>query len=512
VVRQAGRAVDDRTQFPSRSSDASGPTALLTAGEDARPDDPRFTGGGRLTPAFGIRVGGRRRSGHDVPAFGSPEHSRLMTGSLDLTAVECAAQTGPLVGFAPVVLDPRGPHQEDGGPPTAATRTMPTRRSLRASAGTAMLGRPLGAGVLPNSSLPSPRGGAGMSGVTVLRPLAGSAPTTGALRVKDVERALDAAHAAPQVAEDPTPTGELARPFVDRTVVKEWSELEDVPPPVSVDVFQRAVRAGLAIDDTESLKALDEGTSVGTGSTRAGRSRRELRARERAATSPRSVAARRIAKGGVLAITALGVVSSATPQGLDALGLAKDGAARNTVDFASALAPDVSAPVLSGSQLDQVRRTTLSGHLRTELSDAQAANAVHAGMQVGGTLAELAKQQDAEVLAERQADHQRAVRDVIDNPKGFARLAAADMGYGPAQFQCLNLLWTRESQWNYRASNPSSGAFGIAQALPGSKMNVVGADWRTNPVTQIKWGLNYISERYGTPCGAWAHSQQTGWY
>ena len=85
-------------------------------------------------------------------------------------------------------------------------------------------------------------------------------------------------------------------------------------------------------------------------------------------------------------------------------------------------------------------------------------------------------------------------------------------GFDIDQFPCLDKLWTRESHWNTKASNSSSGAYGIPQALPGSKMATFGDDWRTNPATQIKWGLNYIAQVYGTPCGAWAHSQATGWY
>lgn len=82
----------------------------------------------------------------------------------------------------------------------------------------------------------------------------------------------------------------------------------------------------------------------------------------------------------------------------------------------------------------------------------------------------------------------------------------------PVQFDCLDRLFTRESHWNPRATNHSSGAYGIPQALPGSKMATAGADWRTNGVTQVRWGLRYIARRYGTPCGAWAHSEATGWY
>jgi nucleoid-associated protein YgaU len=87
-----------------------------------------------------------------------------------------------------------------------------------------------------------------------------------------------------------------------------------------------------------------------------------------------------------------------------------------------------------------------------------------------------------------------------------------DAGFDIDQMPCLDKLWDKESGWNHRASNSSSGAYGIPQALPGSKMGSVADDWETNPATQIKWGLGYIEDRYGTPCKAWAHSQETGWY
>jgi hypothetical protein len=80
------------------------------------------------------------------------------------------------------------------------------------------------------------------------------------------------------------------------------------------------------------------------------------------------------------------------------------------------------------------------------------------------------------------------------------------------QWACLENLWDHESGWRWNATNPSSGAYGIPQALPGSKMGAVGGDWRTNPVTQIKWGLQYIKSTYGSPCGAWSHSTSNGWY
>lgn len=86
------------------------------------------------------------------------------------------------------------------------------------------------------------------------------------------------------------------------------------------------------------------------------------------------------------------------------------------------------------------------------------------------------------------------------------------MGQGNDQYSCLVALWNRESRWNVYAHNVSSGAYGIPQALPGEKMASAGADWATNPVTQITWGLGYINGRYGSPCAAWAHSEESGWY
>ncbi|MEV6969662.1 lytic transglycosylase domain-containing protein [Hamadaea sp. NPDC051192] len=93
---------------------------------------------------------------------------------------------------------------------------------------------------------------------------------------------------------------------------------------------------------------------------------------------------------------------------------------------------------------------------------------------------------------------------------GCAELLKA--GFGLDQMPCLDKLWTRESHWNYKSYNSSSGAYGIPQAVPGSKMATVAADWKTNPATQIIWGLGYIKNRYKTPCGAWQHSEDKGWY
>ncbi|GAA1731847.1 hypothetical protein GCM10009809_29100 [Isoptericola hypogeus] len=89
---------------------------------------------------------------------------------------------------------------------------------------------------------------------------------------------------------------------------------------------------------------------------------------------------------------------------------------------------------------------------------------------------------------------------------------AAARGWTGSEWTCLESLWTKESNWDASAMNASSGAYGIPQSLPGSKMATAGSDWQTNPATQIEWGLDYIAGRYGTPCGAWGHSQSVGWY
>ena len=177
---------------------------------------------------------------------------------------------------------------------------------------------------------------------------------------------------------------------------------------------------------------------------------------------------------------------------------------------------------------DTADLSTHRAQVRDARADADAA-AVRAAVQAAADVAAKAAADAAakaaadaaEADAQRQAAAAQAARDsqresLVENarkdPRGAARAMLADFGFADSQFSCLNSLWTRESNWLYNATNSSSGAYGIPQALPASKMATAGADYRTNPVTQIKWGLGYIQDRYGTPCGAWAHSQATGWY
>ncbi|MFC6161664.1 hypothetical protein ACFWUU_23365 [Kribbella sp. NPDC058693] len=119
--------------------------------------------------------------------------------------------------------------------------------------------------------------------------------------------------------------------------------------------------------------------------------------------------------------------------------------------------------------------------------------------------------------ADRSVQEERASRDAErkkyeGTPKEVAMNLLPDHGWSQSQFSCLEKLWNKESRWKVSADNPSSTAYGIPQALPGSRMAAYGKDWRTNPVTQIKWGLDYIEATYGSPCNAWGHSQAKGWY
>ncbi|MEF2976555.1 hypothetical protein [Subtercola sp. YIM 133946] len=137
--------------------------------------------------------------------------------------------------------------------------------------------------------------------------------------------------------------------------------------------------------------------------------------------------------------------------------------------------------------------------------------------------AALAQQQAAEAAANAGSDSGSGSSEGLPpgsvdvNPssaQAYAASRVSAMGWGSDQFSCLVSLWNRESGWRVNAYNEDSGAYGIPQSLPGNKMATAGADWRTNAQTQINWGLSYISRAYGTPCGAWAHSQNTNphWY
>jgi hypothetical protein len=258
-------------------------------------------------------------------------------------------------------------------------------------------------------------------------------------------------------------------------------------------------------------------------------SRKALRAKERAAAevaalpgiSGRELAGRstgrRLAKSGVLAVTAMGVVAASAPNAFSSFGWRLPGhpASGNQAALVglaateSLAAPNLGAPAGGRDDLALALRD-VAAQRKDEARTA--ARAGEAATGAGRTLVDVARQQVLAEAARKRAIAERVSRNILRDPRAYARLLVQQRGWSESQFSCLNLLWNRESGWNYRAMNPSSGAYGIPQSLPGSKMASVAPDWRTNPATQIKWGLNYIAERYGSPCGAWAHSESHGWY
>jgi len=127
-----------------------------------------------------------------------------------------------------------------------------------------------------------------------------------------------------------------------------------------------------------------------------------------------------------------------------------------------------------------------------------------------------AQQASSQQASSQQASSQQAPSSTGPAASGSVQSIAQAMlgsfGWSSSQFSCLEPLWAGESGWSLTASNPSSGAYGIPQALPGSKMASAGADWQTSAATQIRWGLGYIKGTYGSPCAAWSHEQADSWY
>ena len=141
---------------------------------------------------------------------------------------------------------------------------------------------------------------------------------------------------------------------------------------------------------------------------------------------------------------------------------------------------------------------------------AKAAAAKAAAQQA--TQQQATQQQATQQQAAQQTTAQPATSAPSGSPQQIAEQMLSQFGWSSSQFSCLQPLWALESGWNIYASNPSSGAYGIPQALPGSKMASAGPDWQSNAATQIRWGLSYIQGTYGSPCAAWSHEEADGWY
>lgn len=182
---------------------------------------------------------------------------------------------------------------------------------------------------------------------------------------------------------------------------------------------------------------------------------------------------------------------------LGGLGVA---VAVGVVSVTSAAADEPVAPVAAQTRLaadDQVTRLPGKGLPRASRNGIRE--------QVSDLRQRLDKRAEA---ARLKAARQR----VPDNPREIAMRMLPDYGWDASTFSCLDELWVGESNWDAHAENPTSGAYGIPQALPASKMASAGADWETNPATQIEWGLGYIRDVYGDPCAANSFKQANNWY
>jgi hypothetical protein len=204
----------------------------------------------------------------------------------------------------------------------------------------------------------------------------------------------------------------------------------------------------------------------------------------------------KLSRSKAVVIAAAGALSVATAASATAAtwSQAPQGQAARTPHLT--VTAQLARPVPEAARQDSDSSATLVQHAyRFRLAQAQAA---------------IARRQAAKKAAERAA--RKAAAAAPGSPRQIAQAMLGSFGWPASEFSCLDPLWAHESGWSVSAYNAGSGAFGIPQALPGSRMASAGPDWQTNPATQIKWGLEYIKGTYGSPCAAWAHSQATGWY
>lgn len=230
------------------------------------------------------------------------------------------------------------------------------------------------------------------------------------------------------------------------------------------------------------------------------------------------ISVRGFAVASATAVTAVGSV----------VGVASGSVAQNNDDAeATAAGTTLLADIPMGEQAQvQTASLTQQADVQAIAADASAKKGAEeaarkAAAKTAVAKQEKAKQAAAEAAKKREAAKEAASRDAQRESTSFAVQSSYSTGQIQAmarqmvpsgQFQCFSNIVDHESSWNYQAVNASSGAYGLFQALPAGKYASAGADWRTNPATQIKWGLSYMDSRYGSPCEAWAFWQANRWY
>jgi len=226
--------------------------------------------------------------------------------------------------------------------------------------------------------------------------------------------------------------------------------------------------------------------------------------------SPISV--RGFAVASATAVTAVGSV----------VGVASGSVAQPNDAEATAADMTLLADIPAGEQA-QVQTASLTQQADTQAiaADASAKKIAEESARKAAAKSAIEKKEAAEKAAKEAKERAEAKEKASRSSSSFpvqssytvAQIQSMAASMVPSgQFQCFSNIVDHESSWNYQAVNASSGAYGLFQALPGSKMSSVGADWQTNPATQIKWGLNYMDSRYGSPCEAWSFWQANHWY
>ncbi|AQW53089.1 transglycosylase SLT domain-containing protein [Streptomyces violaceusniger] len=235
------------------------------------------------------------------------------------------------------------------------------------------------------------------------------------------------------------------------------------------------------------------------------------------------ISVRGFAVASATAVTTVGAV----------VGVAAGGQQQGSSDPIEATAADSTllADIPAGQQaVAQTASLTQQADVQSTAADAEARKSAEEAARKQAAKDAKAKKAAADKAAAEKLAKEREAKEKKDDVA--SRSATRDAGDFPqqasytisevqsmarqivpsGQFQCFSNIVDHESTWNYQASNPSSGAYGLVQALPASKMSSAGSDWQTNPATQIKWGVNYMNERYGSPCDAWAFWQANGHY
>ncbi|MEV6960160.1 transglycosylase SLT domain-containing protein [Streptomyces sp. NPDC051207] len=232
------------------------------------------------------------------------------------------------------------------------------------------------------------------------------------------------------------------------------------------------------------------------------------------------ISVRGFAVASATAVTAVGsvvgVASGSTAQNNDAEATASESATL-LADIPSGQQAQVQTASLTQQADAQAIAADASAKKDAEEAARKAAAETAIAKKEAAEKAAKAAEEAKKRAAEQKAASRSAARDAssfaVQGSYSIAQIQAMARSMVPSgQFQCFSNIVDHESDWNYKAVNPSSGAYGLFQALPGSKMASAGADWQTNPATQIKWGLNYMNERYGSPCGAWSFWQANHWY